>query len=185
MAHRQDFASFAAYTPPPDAPPEAGSQSKAKRPWFPAHQSSNFIQSAGAVPTFGNSMGGGAGHVEEQMGTNEWETRFGWRVDVEAAVTYLGGPITALILLILETSNDFVRFHAYQSALLTTPLLLLRGLLGLLHFPWFLQFISTLSVVLPALYMAFRTFRDANGAGLARYQLPYIGLLAERWLGEE
>lgn len=41
-------------------------------------------------------MGGGAGHAEEQMGTNEWETRFGWRVDIEAAVTYLGGPITGM-----------------------------------------------------------------------------------------
>ena len=196
MSTRQDFASFAAYTPPPDAPPEPASQSKAKRPWFPAHQSSNFVQSvagpssvssyqAGAVPTFGNSIGGGAGAVEDQMGVNEWETRFGWRVDLEAPVAYLGGPITALILLILETSNDFVRFHAYQSALLSTPLLLLRGLLGLLRFPNFLQFLSTMSIVIAALYMAFRAFRDANGAGLVRYQLPYIGIMAERWLGEE
>ncbi|CAE6501026.1 unnamed protein product, partial [Rhizoctonia solani] len=119
-----------------------------------------------------------------QMGVNEWETRFGWRVDVEAAVAYLGGPITALLLLILETSNDFVRFHAYQSALLLTPLLLLRGFIGLI-FPSWLQFISTMSIVIAGLYMAFKAFRDANGAGLARYQLPYIGILAERWLGEE
>ncbi|CAE7229635.1 unnamed protein product [Rhizoctonia solani] len=121
MSTRQDFASFAAYTPPPDALPEAGA-SKFKRPWFPAHQSSNFVQGvagpssgsyqAGGVPTFGTSIGGGAGHVEDQMGVNEWETRFGWRADIEAAAAYLGGPITALLLLILETSNDFVRFHA-------------------------------------------------------------------------
>ncbi|KAG9127480.1 hypothetical protein FRC07_013158 [Ceratobasidium sp. 392] len=200
MSNRQDFASFTAYTPPPDAPSEPGTQSKAKRPWFPPHQSSNFVQSvagpstssyagssyqAGAVPTFGNSMGGGAGAVEEQMGVNEWETRFGWRVDIEAAVAYLGGPITALILLILETTNDFVRFHAYQSALLITPLLLLRGLLGLLSFPTFFTFISTMSILISALYMAFHTFRDANGVGLTRYHLPYIGIFAERWLGEE
>ncbi|KAG9075535.1 hypothetical protein FS749_012780 [Ceratobasidium sp. UAMH 11750] len=119
------------------------------------------------------------------MGVNEWETRFGWRVDVEAAVTYLGGPVTALILLILETTNDFVRFHAYQSALLITPLLFLRGLFGLLSFPTFFTFISTMSIVVAALYMAFRTFTDANGVGLTRYHLPYIGVLAERWLGEE
>ncbi|KAG8716593.1 hypothetical protein FRC09_015521 [Ceratobasidium sp. 395] len=166
MSNRQDFASFTAYTPPPDAPPEPGTQSKAKRPWFPPHQSSNFVQSvagpssaggsyqAGAVPTFGNSMGGGAGAVEEQMGVNEWETRFGWRVDIEAAVAYLGGPITALILLIVETTNDFVRFHAYQSALLITPLLLLRGFFGLLSFPRFFTFLSTMSIIVSALYMA-------------------------------
>ncbi|CAE6363378.1 hypothetical protein RSOLAG1IB_09511 [Rhizoctonia solani AG-1 IB] len=193
MSTRHDFASFTAYTPPPDAPAEAGT-SKSKRPWFPAHQSSNFVQNvpgpstgsyqAGGVPTFGTSMGGGAGHVEDQMGINEWETRFGWRVDVEAAVAYIGGPVTALLLLIVETSNDFVRFHAYQSALLITPLLLLRGFTGLI-FPSWLQFISTMSIVVAGLYMAFRAFKDANGAGLVRYQLPYIGILAERWLGEE
>jgi hypothetical protein len=36
------------------------------------------------------------GHAEDQMGVNEWETRFGWRVDIEAAVAYLGGPITGV-----------------------------------------------------------------------------------------
>ncbi|KAB5591534.1 hypothetical protein CTheo_5041 [Ceratobasidium theobromae] len=196
MSSRQDFASFAAYTPPPDAPPEASSQSRFKRPWFPPQQPSSFVQSvagpssgssyqAGGVPTFGNSMGGGIGQAEEQMGINEWETRFGWRVDMEAAVAYLGGPVTALLLLILETSNDFVRFHAYQSALLITPLLLLRGFFGLVGFPSFLQFLSTMSIVIAGLYMAFRAFQDANGPGLVRYQLPYIGIFAERWLGEE
>ncbi|KAJ1311908.1 hypothetical protein OPQ81_010368 [Rhizoctonia solani] len=156
MSTRQDFASFAAYTP------------RRMRPLRldpPTGPSTGSYQ-AGGVPTFGTSIGGGAGHVEDQMGVNEWETRFGWRVDVEAAVAYLGGPVTALLLLILETSNDFVRFHAYQSALLLTPLLLLRGFAGLV-FPSWLQFMSTMSIVIAGLYMAFKAFRDANGAGLS------------------
>jgi len=102
-----------------------------------------------------------------------------------AAVAYLLGPITALALLILETSNDYVRFHAYQSALLTTPLLLLRGMVGLLGFPSWLLFISTLLLVASALYMAVRAYRDANQSGLARYRLPYIGELADHWVGDE
>jgi hypothetical protein len=52
------------------------------------------------------------GGLDEERGvSNLWETRFGWRVDVEAAVAYLFGPISALALLILETNNDYVRFH--------------------------------------------------------------------------
>jgi uncharacterized membrane protein len=66
---------------------------------------------------------------------NVWETRFGTRVDVLAAFAYVLGPISgvyihirlawkaqqltntriALLLLILETHNDYVRFHGESS----------------------------------------------------------------------
>lgn len=64
------------------------------------HQTSNFVSGgpvsyqAGAVPTFGNAYSGGLAAQEDQAGNNEWETRFGWRVDVEAASAYLLGPIS-------------------------------------------------------------------------------------------
>jgi hypothetical protein len=50
---------------------------------------------AGGIPTWGNAVGGGSGNQEEADGVgSEWETRFGWRVDVEAAATYLLGPVS-------------------------------------------------------------------------------------------
>jgi uncharacterized membrane protein len=61
--------------------------------------------------------------------------------------------LLAVLLLILETTNDFVRFHAYQSALLTTPLLLLHFIVALI-FPAFLNFIFTLVSVGIIGYMA-------------------------------
>lgn len=130
----QHFASFAAYTPPPDDPSASRNQS-ASRPWFPAHASSSpspagMSYQAGGIPTFATAQAGPShGRVEEGLNpTNLWETRFGWRVDVLAAVAYVGGPFTgareslqctrhllntylALALLILETTNDYVRFH--------------------------------------------------------------------------
>jgi len=107
------------------------------------------------------------------------------RVDVLAAVAYLLGPISALSLLIIETRNDYVRFHAYQSALLTTPLVVIRIFASLLQFPSWMRTFITLLIICPQLYMASRAYRDASHNGLVRYQLPMIGLLADQWLREE
>lgn len=47
-------------------------------------------------------MGGGS------SGHDAYETAFGWRVDMEAAAAYIAGPILAILLLIMETKNDYV-----------------------------------------------------------------------------
>ena len=57
------------------------------------------------------SVGGGAG-VGSASGSgvayDQYETVFGWRVDIEAAAAYLLGPFLAICLLVLETKNDYV-----------------------------------------------------------------------------
>lgn len=109
----------------------------------------------------------------------------------------------ALLFLILETRNDYVRFHgklslsspnvyacsdrsaAYQSALLTTPLLVLLLLFNLLiPLPAFLRTFFIVVSVGGILYAAFRAWKDAQ-EGLERFWLPYIGPVAERWVSEE
>jgi hypothetical protein len=71
------------------------------RPWFPVHPSSQNIDTSyqsGGIPTFNTSATGGAGAAEEAEGQmNQWETRFGMRVDVLAAVAYLLGPISGVL----------------------------------------------------------------------------------------
>ena len=95
-------------TPPPDDPSNAASSSRsaAARAWFPPHAEQNSYQSGG-LPTLGNSYSGapqgnssmtGFGNHSEEGPTNQWETRFGMRVDVLAAVAYLLGPITGRYL---------------------------------------------------------------------------------------
>ncbi|WVF72814.1 hypothetical protein IAT40_007632 [Kwoniella sp. CBS 6097] len=138
--------------------------------------------SSSASQGFGASGGMGGGDGDR---ANAWESRFGWRVDVMAAVAYLGGPVTALAFLILETQNDYVRFHAYQSALLTTPLLTLILLFHLLiRLPLFLRILLIIASVGATLYTSFRAWKDAQ-EGLSRFWLPYIGEIAERWVSEE
>ena len=127
-------------------------------------------------------------------------------------------PILAFGLLVMETHNDFIRFHgaavqscilchstclhiAYQSALLTTPLILLRILASLLQVSSFLRTVLTLLLFSSISFMAyvpsrcssygtdgtirFRAHTDASRNGLSRFHVPFIGQLAERWLDEE
>lgn len=122
--------------PPPDDPEYAG-HSKAPsraRPWFPSQQSSSQAAAtsyqSGGIPTFNHSQAGGFGNTatEEVESQNQWETRYGMRVDVLSAFAYILGPISgtlqlhdlisdrnsillALLVLIVETQNDYVRFH--------------------------------------------------------------------------
>jgi uncharacterized membrane protein len=64
------------------------------------------------------------------------------------------GRTSALLLLILETTNELVRFHAWQSALLTTPLVLLHFLLKLI-FPAWLKLIYNIFALGLVAFMAF------------------------------
>jgi hypothetical protein len=83
--------------PPPDDP-EYVSQStskKAARPWFPSYRSEETSYQSGGVPTFNNSMSGGASESQEvESQQNQWETRLGLRVDMLAAFAYLIGPLS-------------------------------------------------------------------------------------------
>lgn len=116
-------------TPPPDHPEYTPTPAPI-RPWFPAHVSSsheiNTSYQSGGIPTFANSASGGGGNTSDTQ-QNQWETRYGLRIDILAALAYLLGPISgrpsprdsctypdiplALTLLIIETQNDYVRFH--------------------------------------------------------------------------
>jgi len=74
---------------------------------------------------------------------------------------------------------------AYQSALLTTPLLTFLLLINLvIRLPTFLQTIFIIASVGITVYTAFRAWKDAQ-EGLGRFWLPFIGEIAERWVGDE
>jgi len=113
-------------------------------------------------------------------GHDQYETVFGWRVDVEAAAGYALGPLLAIVLLILETKNDYVRFHAWQSLLLGAGLAILHLILAFSHF---LTVVLVLIDIAAYGQLAYRAFRD--GDTLERYFLPRIGELAHQWTENE
>ncbi len=51
-----------------------------------------------------------------------------YRLDIEAALAYTLPPVTSVALLILEVNNTYVRFHAWQSALLFSAMLVRASL---------------------------------------------------------
>lgn len=106
---KQFATQIAPYAPPPDQAPDTSAQKGGlgglnvprpgwlQKPGGSTSQSYTSYQSGG-LPTFGSDQAGitGFGNTgdEEQGPSNLWETRFGWRVDVEAAVAYLLGPFS-------------------------------------------------------------------------------------------
>ena len=123
------FAREAAYAPPPDqSAPSAnhlasGSTAGARgASWFPSMPSSSSSYQNGGIPTFGESYGGGGVGDEEDgllgtgSGVNEWETRFGWRVDFEAAVAYLFGPISGVFTFSVDMNAVEVLYSLLRSA---------------------------------------------------------------------
>ena len=74
---------------------------------YNTYQSGGAISDPSAVPAaytndpesaaFGSGSTGGEGAYSNGSGgetdrANAWESRFGWRIDIMAAVAYLGGP---------------------------------------------------------------------------------------------
>ena len=112
---------------------------------------------------------------------NKYETTLSMRLDIEAALCYVLGPLTGVLFLILETKNDYVRFHAWQSSLVFTAVLSCHV--------FFSIFSATLAGMLFAFelaliaWLAYQAFINADN--LDRYQLIYFGPIASQWVDSE
>ncbi|PSK55968.1 Tumor susceptibility protein 101 protein [Elsinoe australis] len=110
-----------------------------------------------------------------------FETSLGFRMDVEAALAYvLLPPAGGVVLLIFEHKSDYVRFHAWQSALVFSAAFVIH-----LVFSWttvlsWLLFVGDLALIA---YLAYHAYRDAET--LDRCELPFFGRLASRFVDSE
>ena len=105
------------------------------------------------------------------MSNAKGKTSMGIEPNIAGLLCYLGWWITAIIFLILEKDNEFVRFHAMQS-LITFGILFVISL----AFSWvfFVGFILWgLSVILWVVLM----YKAYQGE---QYKLPVIGDIAEK-----
>ncbi|KAK8029831.1 hypothetical protein PG993_011122 [Apiospora rasikravindrae] len=170
-------------SPPPLQHPQP------QRQWgssLPTADRYNNNTSRGLEAGFGNSpatvtTSGGGGYMSAGAGVSEFDTSLGVRLDYEAAAAYLAGPpVGAILLLILERSSDYVRFHAWQSSLMFTALFIIH-----LIFSWstFLSWVLILGDLALMAFMALKAYRDADT--LDRYEVPIFGQLASRILDDE
>ena len=95
----------------------------------------------------------------------------------EAALSYVLGPITGVIFLVLS-KDKFVRFHAMQSIVFSVVGFILNMILG---------FTIILALVLPLLWIAefilwlVLIYKAWQGE---MFELPVIGKLAKQFLGK-
>lgn len=102
----------------------------------------------------------------------------GLEPNLAAALAYLAGFITGIVLLVVEKKSGYVRFHAMQSTVLFIAVLVLSIAVSAFPLvgPLLYAFILFPAVVILWLVMMFKAF---NGE---RFKLPVVGDFAEKQL---
>ena len=109
---------------------------------------------------------------------------FGLSENIAAAASYIFGPLSGIVVLVMEKENKFVRFHALQSIIWFLILMVagwllnavgsIFGVIPLIGFIvnlalWPILSLGTLLYWVSKAYLAFRAY---NGAS---YKIPIIG----------
>ena len=103
-----------------------------------------------------------------------------------AALAYLAGPFSGILILLVERSNGFVRFHAWQSLLglgalgLLSAGTLIFSFLTLLLSPVAFTVMYRLSEVLAIVWVLAWVLCLIKAFGGSRWQMPLAGRYAER-----
>ncbi|KAK5132805.1 hypothetical protein LTR08_008606 [Meristemomyces frigidus] len=127
-----------------------------------------------------SALQGGAAATYTGNG-NIFETSLGLPLPVEAMLAYLVlPPAGGMALLLFEHKSDYVRFHAWQSALLFSALFMVHVI-----FSW----TAVVSYMLLAVdigligYLSYGAFRNAET--LDRVEVPFFGRLASSFVDDE
>jgi uncharacterized membrane protein len=95
-----------------------------------------------------------------------------------AALSYVLGPLTGVIFLILE-KDPFVRFHAMQSVVTFLTLWVLSWVLTI---SIFLSFLAPLTVLLGFILWLLLIYKAWQGQ---EWEVPYLGKFARQLLGKK
>ena len=106
---------------------------------------------------------------------NTEKSSTGLEANLAGALTYLLGPITGILFLVLEKESKFVRFHAMQSTITFVALFVISLVLGMIPIlGWLMLLPFQLLVLVLWVFLMFKAFKGE------KYKLPTIGDLAER-----
>lgn len=99
--------------------------------------------------------------------------------NVMAAATYLLGPITGIIFLLMEKQDRFIRFHAMQSTILFGALFVINFGLGFIPLlGWLAALVLSIASFVLWIVLMWKAF---NGE---EYEVPYVGKIAREQLGK-
>jgi len=106
---------------------------------------------------------------------NTEKSSTGLEANLAGALTYVLGPITGILFLVLEKESKFVRFHAMQSTITFVALFVISLVLGMIPIlGWLMLLPFQLLVLVLWVFLMFKAFKGE------KYKLPTIGDLAER-----
>ena len=103
-----------------------------------------------------------------------------------AALSYLAGPLSGIILLLAERTNRFVRFHAWQAVIglgglgILAILLLLSAFLSLFVSPVAFRTLSLLAAFTGVMWVVLWGVCIVWAVGGSVLRLPLAGRLAEK-----
>ncbi len=99
-----------------------------------------------------------------------------------AAISYLLGFVTGIVILMVEKDNKFIRFHAMQSTIATGSLFVLNVVIGMVFSKFgifsFLSVISGIIIYLLIFYVCIVSVINAYKGKV--YKLPIFGNMAEK-----
>lgn len=112
---------------------------------------------------------------------NIFETSLKLPLRVEACLAYLLlPPAGGVLLLLLEHKSDYVRFHAWQSALVFSALFMVH-----IIFSW-TAVVSYMLLACDLLLIAYLTYGAwRNAETLDRVEVPFLGRLASSFVDDE
>lgn len=103
-----------------------------------------------------------------------------------AALAYLAGPFSGILILLAERSNRFVRFHAWQALIglgslgMLAVLLLLSAFLGLFFSPGMFRTMWVLAGVAAAVWLLVWGICLVKAFNGSAWRMPLAGAMAER-----
>src|SRR5689334_12596710 len=96
-----------------------------------------------------------------------------------AAVSYLLGFISGIIILLVEKQNKFVRFHAMQSTVLFGGIFVIHiGLKLIPIFGWFIELVLSVVSFILWIVLMWKAFQGEM------YKVPYVAEIAEKQLAK-
>ena len=114
-------------------------------------------------------------------GESVFETSLGMPLRIEACLAYLLlPPAGGVVLLLFEHKSDYVRFHAWQSAMVFSAIFLIH-----IVFSWtaFVSWLLLVGDVVLIVYLTMCAFRNAET--LDRVEVPFFGRLASSFVDDE
>lgn len=118
-----------------------------------------------------------------QFSSGTGTTGSGLAPNIAAALSYVLGLITGIVFILIEKEDQFVRFHAWQSILLSVALIALSIAISIVAIipilGWIIAFIF--AIVYPLVVLVLWVLLIVKAFQGAKWKLPYIGDMAEKY----